>query len=87
MLILGNFIVSGADNIIRPAFIAGKSKTHTLVVLISLFGGILVFGFLGLILGPLLGAVTMGVLDGYHSSVLQSRSTVPVHPNPERQGG
>ena len=87
MLILGNFIVSGVDNIIRPAFIAGKSKTHTLVVLISLFGGILVFGFLGLILGPLLGAVTMGVLDGYHSSVLQSRSTVPVHPNPERQGG
>lgn len=79
MLLLGNFIISGVDNIIRPAFIAGKSKTHTLVVVFSLFGGILLFGFLGLIIGPLLGAVTMGVLDGYHRSVLQSRSTDSAH--------
>ena len=40
-----------------------------LVTLISLLGGIYVFGFLGLVLGPLFAAVTEGLLISYRAAL------------------
>jgi len=77
MLVLGTFLISGVDNVIRPAVIAGRAKMNGFVALISLFGGIFFFGFLGIVLGPLLAAVTTGLLKSYRESALQAQAAVP----------
>ncbi len=49
---LGAGVVSMVDNVLRPILLSGQAKMNGLVILISLLGGIGVFGVLGLVLGP-----------------------------------
>ena len=53
------------DNILRPAILGGRSSLNGLLVFISVLGGIAVFGILGIVLGPIVVATTVGVLDVY----------------------
>jgi predicted PurR-regulated permease PerM len=46
-------LVAGSDNVIRPMIISGNSKASTLLVFVGLLGGIGVFGFAGIFMGPL----------------------------------
>jgi predicted PurR-regulated permease PerM len=69
MLVLGTFVISLADNVVRPLFVTKRSGLTVLVVLISLLGGLLAFGFLGVVLGPLLAALTLGLLAGYQTEM------------------
>lgn len=54
LLIWGVVIVGLVDNIVRPYLVGQEVDIHPLVVLVSIFGGLLMFGAVGLILGPLL---------------------------------
>jgi predicted PurR-regulated permease PerM len=71
MLILGFVLVSGADNVLRPALVAGRSQLNGMLVFIALLGGVGAFGFLGLVLGPLVVATAVGLLRGYRESLLE----------------
>jgi predicted PurR-regulated permease PerM len=53
-LIWGTVIVGLVDNIVRPYLVGQDVDIHPLIVLVSIFGGLLMFGAVGLILGPLL---------------------------------
>ena len=46
-------LVAGSDNVIRPLIISGSSNASTLLVFVGLLGGISVFGFAGIFMGPL----------------------------------
>lgn len=65
LLVFGILIISQIDNLLRPLFISGKTQIHTLVLLFSILGGLSVFGFLGLILGPILMALCVSILELY----------------------
>jgi predicted PurR-regulated permease PerM len=70
-LIMAGFgvgVVSMADNILRPWLLSGRARMNGLLVLISLLGGIQVFGSLGLVLGPTLMATAVGILRTYTST-------------------
>ena len=69
LLILGLVVVSGADNVLRPILIAGRSQLNGLLVFVSLLGGIQAFGFVGVVLGPLVVATAVGLLKGYRESL------------------
>ena len=71
MVLLGAFVISGVDNVLRPILISGKAKLNGFFALLSVLGGIYAFGFLGMVLGPLLIAVTIGMLRGYRSSLTE----------------
>ncbi|MEW6277468.1 MAG: AI-2E family transporter [Candidatus Eremiobacterota bacterium] len=62
MLVLGFLVVSGADNVLRPLLIAGRSQFNLLVVFISVVGGLNAFGLVGVVLGPVLVAAATGFL-------------------------
>jgi len=47
-------IISSVDNIVKPRVISGKVKMHPAVVAVSMIGGLSVFGFMGLLLGPII---------------------------------
>lgn len=65
LLLFGAILVSWIDNVIRPYIISRKSKVHTGIVLVGMLGGLIVFGILGLIIGPLILAYLLLVLDAY----------------------
>lgn len=48
----GAIVVSAADYIVRPRFAGGRTNTNTLLVLLSLLGGLKAFGAVGIIAGP-----------------------------------
>jgi predicted PurR-regulated permease PerM len=58
----GIFAVGLIDNILRPYLISGRVQMHTLLIFFSVFGGVNVFGFLGLFIGPVIIAVTITLL-------------------------
>jgi len=62
-LILEILVVGGIDNILRPMFIRGGVKMHTLVVFFSILGGISYFGLLGMFFGPLIFAIAVSLLE------------------------
>jgi predicted PurR-regulated permease PerM len=69
LLVLGFLVVSGADNVLRPVLIAGRTQLNGLLVFISVLGGIQAMGFVGVVLGPLLMATAVGLLRGYSETV------------------
>lgn len=58
-------ISSTFDNIIRPAFVSKRTSLHPSLVLIGMIGGLFLFGFLGFILGPLIIAFLIIILEIY----------------------
>jgi predicted PurR-regulated permease PerM len=62
-LVWGGLVVVGAsDYIIRPRLVGGHGTMPPLFTFASLFGGVEVFGLSGLILGPLIMAVSVAIL-------------------------
>lgn len=61
LIIVGVFAISLADNILRPLLLAGRTTASGLVVFLGLLGGAAAFGFIGLVLGPII-LVTAGSL-------------------------
>jgi predicted PurR-regulated permease PerM len=57
LLAYGFIVVSGIDNLIRPKIIAGKAKIHPVIALLGVLGGLKLFGFFGIIIGPLIAAI------------------------------
>ncbi len=51
------------DYLVRPFFLSKRTKIHTAVALIGMVAGVLVFGVLGIILGPLILSYLIIVLD------------------------
>jgi len=65
LLLFGFLILSTIDNIIRPLIIGGKVKLPTLFLFLSIIGGIHVFGFSGIVLGPVIVAVFISFIEIY----------------------
>jgi predicted PurR-regulated permease PerM len=58
-----------ADYVIRPRLVGGHGHVPTLLTFISLFGGVKVFGLLGLIVGPVGAAVALALVRTYDREV------------------
>ena len=49
----GILVVGSVDNFLRPILISGRVEVPTLAVFIGVMGGLAAFGFVGLVLGPI----------------------------------
>ncbi|HKS80152.1 MAG TPA: AI-2E family transporter [Candidatus Acidoferrales bacterium] len=63
LIIICGAIVSVVDNVVRPWLISGRAEMGGLVIFISVLGGISVFGLLGVVMGPIIVATAMSMLD------------------------
>jgi predicted PurR-regulated permease PerM len=68
-------LVAGSDNVIRPLIISGNSNASTLLVFVGLLGGISVFGFAGIFMGPLVLTLVATLLQ-YADSELPRASAL-----------
>lgn len=61
LVVIGSLAIGMVDNILRPILLAGRTSASGLVVFLGLLGGVSAFGFIGLVLGPIV-LVTAGSL-------------------------
>jgi predicted PurR-regulated permease PerM len=81
LLVLGTVVVSSVDNVLRPILVSGRSQLNGLLVFISLLGGVIAFGALGLVLGPILVALADAVLEVYAARQTRERLAAAATPD------
>jgi len=52
----GMVVIGGCDNIVRPVFLGRHMEAHPLMLLFGVLGGLSLFGFAGIVLGPIVVA-------------------------------
>lgn len=57
--------VASSDNFLRPKMMGNKAKIHPAIILLGIFGGMLIFGPLGVIIGPLILAFMAILVKAY----------------------
>ncbi len=55
--------IGSVDNFLRPRLVGERTKLHELVIFFSVLGGLQVFGVLGLVVGPVVVAITLTLID------------------------
>jgi len=60
-------VVGSIDNILRPKLVGSDTQLHELLIFFSTLGGLVMFGFWGFVIGPIIAAlfVTIWELYGY----------------------
>ncbi|HMM46723.1 MAG TPA: AI-2E family transporter [Thiobacillaceae bacterium] len=72
LFLWGALVVSWVDNLIRPLVISGPTRIPFLLVFLGVLGGLNAFGLIGLFLGPVLLAVSIGI---WREWLVHARST------------
>lgn len=65
LVLWGIIVVGASDNLLRPILMRGKMQVHPMILFFSIFGGIVFFGFWGVIFGPLIIAIALTLLHIY----------------------
>jgi len=78
ILIYGLVVVGSADNIIRLYVLKKLDNVHPLITFIGVLVGVPLFGFIGLIFGPLLLSLFLVVVSIYRKEYTQKPTTQPI---------
>lgn len=70
LFLYGFLIVSTVDNVLRPLLIKRGQSTSTVLIFLSILGGVTYFGMVGFILGPLLLSFLLSLLRIYQRTIL-----------------
>jgi predicted PurR-regulated permease PerM len=65
LALVGVLVLGNVDNVVRPWLMAGTARLNTLVLLVSLLGGVTAFGFIGIVLGPVVAALFTALVGSY----------------------
>jgi predicted PurR-regulated permease PerM/CRP-like cAMP-binding protein len=63
LIVFGALVISMVDNVLRPILVGGETKIPDYLVLIATLGGIIIFGFNGLLIGPVIASMFLAVWD------------------------
>lgn len=65
ILTVGVLVISTVDNLLRPILIGKDVEMHPLLIFLSMLGGIVLFGFSGFVIGPIIIALFLSILQMY----------------------
>lgn len=74
LLVWSVIVVGLVDNLLSPKLIGSKTKMNELLILISILGGLQLFGAIGFILGPTILAGVMVIVELYKSGMLEKKA-------------
>lgn len=69
LILWGVFVIGLADNLLRPFIVSGKTNLHPLLLFFSILGAVHVFGFIGIIAGPLILCIGQTAIEIYHDHI------------------
>lgn len=72
LALYGTLVISLVDNVLRPMLIGDATRLHTLMIFFSILGGLQVFGFLGLVMGPVVLAVGLALVEIFRREILET---------------
>src|SRR5688572_3251825 len=64
----GTLAIGMIDNFLRPKLVGSRTRLHELLIFFSVLGGLNVFGVLGVVLGPVVLAITLSLIDVYRTA-------------------
>ena len=70
-------VVGSVDNFLRPKLVGGRTQMHDLMIFFSVLGGVQVFGMMGLLLGPVVFAITMALLAVFREAPHEDAAEAP----------
>lgn len=70
LLVWGAVLVMNVDNFLKPRLISGRANIHPVTVLLGVLGGLKLFGFIGLVAGPLILALLIALVRFYEEDYL-----------------
>jgi predicted PurR-regulated permease PerM len=82
-------VVGAVDNVLRPMLVGKDTQMHELLILFGTLGGIVMFGVVGLIIGPIIAALFVTVWEIYgvvFQDVLPSVGPTSPDPTPDPKG-
>ena len=71
LLLYGALVISMIDNILRPKLIGDRANVHPVIVLLGVMGGLGVFGFIGVVLGPVILAFLITFTEIFKKEILR----------------
>ena len=63
LMLFCGLIIGSVDNLLRPILVGRDTKMHELMIFFSTLGGLLAFGAMGFIIGPVLAALFLTVWE------------------------
>jgi len=83
LFLIAALVVGLVDNLLQPILIGRDSEMPELIVFFSTIGGMGLFGMTGFILGPVIAALFLALLEIYGKEFSQQLAFVHNHVNPE----
>jgi len=65
IILISLLVISNVDNFLRPYIVGQHAKMHILVVFFATIGGLFAFGIMGVIVGPVIAAMFVTLIDIY----------------------
>ena len=75
LLVIFGGVVGSVDNVVKPLLIRRGVEINTLLIFLSVLGGVAMFGFLGFVLGPFFVTVLLLLLDIYKAEFREELNT------------
>ncbi|KAF0219170.1 MAG: hypothetical protein FD174_2256 [Geobacteraceae bacterium] len=77
LIVWGVVAVGSIDNVIRPIFISGRSKIPVIIIALGVLGGVVSFGLLGVVMGPMVLALFIALFDLYREEMFPGSGMEP----------
>jgi predicted PurR-regulated permease PerM len=82
LVIWGSVVVGLVDNLLYPLLVKNRLRLHTVPVFMSVVGGLLVFGAAGVVLGPVVLAVALGLLEVWRQRLARTELPAALQASP-----
>ena len=77
LVVWGLVVIGGIDNVLSPRLVGRRARLHELLIFFSVLGGLQVFGVLGLVLGPVVVAMTLALIEMARQAGQPPSQTLP----------
>lgn len=80
LVVWGVLVIGGIDNLLSPRLVGKRARLHELLIFFGVLGGLRVFGILGVVLGPVIVAVTLALIEMVRQMFRPAAETFPEPP-------
>jgi predicted PurR-regulated permease PerM len=73
-LFISGIFISTIDNLLKPIIISGRADVHPVIVLLGVIGGLISFGIVGIIIGPVILSIVVKIIEIYEEILSEAKS-------------
>jgi predicted PurR-regulated permease PerM len=77
LVVWGILVIGTIDNFLSPRLVGKRARLHELLIFFSVLGGLQVFGVLGIVLGPVVVAITLALIEMVRQAHSPPAETLP----------